>query len=143
MKIFKIASLGPSTLELKDFSNSESLCCSVASHKVLAQSALWFGRRCRLKNFKTVAAILDVGIERIYLAVLNFFASPMPHTKFHLIQNYLSGALLFQDFQAGHHGGYLGYCYETNLTILNLHIIPMPPIKFGLNLTYRFGADVV
>ena len=31
-------------------SNSESLCHSDASHQVLAQSALRFGRRCLLKN---------------------------------------------------------------------------------------------
>ena len=34
------------------FSNSESLQSSNASHQVSAQSDLWFGRRCRLKNFK-------------------------------------------------------------------------------------------
>ena len=38
-------------IERSNFSNSESLCRSDASHQVLAQSDLWFGRRCRLKNF--------------------------------------------------------------------------------------------
>ena len=38
--------------ERNRFSNSESLCCSNASHQVLAQSDLWFVKRCRLKNFK-------------------------------------------------------------------------------------------
>ena len=42
------------------FSNSECLCHCDASQKVLAQSDLRFGRRCRLKNFK---AILDIGTE--------------------------------------------------------------------------------
>ena len=46
-----------------DFSNSESLCHSDAFHQVLAQSDQWFGRRRRLKNFKT-AAILDIGMEQ-------------------------------------------------------------------------------
>ena len=36
----------------EDFSNSESLCCSDASHQVSAQSNLLFGRRCHLKNMK-------------------------------------------------------------------------------------------
>ena len=27
--------------------------------------------------------------------------------------------------------------------VLNVHVSPMPPIKFQLNLTYRLGADVV
>ena len=31
----------------------------------------------------------------------------------------------------------------NDLVILNLHITPMPPIKFRLNLTYRLGGDVV
>ena len=45
-----------------NFSNSESLCRFYASNPVLTQSDLWFGRRCRLKNFKmaTMVAILDI-----------------------------------------------------------------------------------
>ena len=45
-----------------NFSNSESLCPFDASNQVLTQSDLWFGRRCRLKNFKiaAMAAILDI-----------------------------------------------------------------------------------
>ena len=51
--------------EQDDFSNSESLYHCDASHQVLAQSDLRFGR-CRLKNFKmaAVAAIFDIGSER-------------------------------------------------------------------------------
>ena len=50
--------------EWNDFSNSESLCRSDASYQVLAQSDLWFERRCHLKNFKMAAAdILDIGTE--------------------------------------------------------------------------------
>ena len=46
--------LGPSWIsERNDFSNSESLHCSKASHQVSAQSSLQFGRRCCLKIFKT------------------------------------------------------------------------------------------
>ena len=51
----------------------------------------------------------------------------------------------FQDFQAGHHGGHLGYWNRTHLaivnlhvirngmilTILNLHVAPMPPLGLG------------
>ena len=47
-------------LERNDFSNSESLCHCDASHEVLAQSNLRFGR-CHLKNFKM---ILDIGMEQ-------------------------------------------------------------------------------
>ena len=48
--------------ELNDFSNSESLCQCDASHYVLAQPDLQFGRRCRLKDFKT--AVVYIGTER-------------------------------------------------------------------------------
>ena len=79
--------------EQNDFSNSESLCRSDASHLVSVQSDLWFGRRCHseslchcdashqvsaqldlqsgrrchLKNFKvaTMAALLDIRKERL------------------------------------------------------------------------------
>ena len=44
---------------------AESLCHCDASHQVLAQFDLRFGRRCRLKNFKisAIAAILDIKTE--------------------------------------------------------------------------------
>ena len=53
--------------EQNDFSNFESLCHCDTSHQVSAQSDLWFGRRCRLNNFKmaALAAILDIGMERL------------------------------------------------------------------------------
>ena len=52
--------------EKNNFSNAESLCHSDASHKVSAQSDLWFRGRCRLKNFKiaAVVAVLDIGTEQ-------------------------------------------------------------------------------
>ena len=41
----------------------------------------------------------------------------------------------FEEFQDGQHGGHLGYWNGMILAILNLHITPMPPTTFGLNLT--------
>ena len=75
-----------------DFSNSESLCPSDASHQVSAQSNLRFRRRCCLKNFKmaTLAAILDIGAEWL-LAILNLHVATMPPTKFVLNPTYGSG----------------------------------------------------
>ena len=63
MKNFKMAALA----EQNDFNNFEYLCHCDASHQVSAQSDLGFGKRCRLKYFKmaTVAAILDIGMERL------------------------------------------------------------------------------
>ena len=46
----------------EQFSNSESPCHPYASHQVLAQYDLLFGRRCGLKTFK-MATILDIGTE--------------------------------------------------------------------------------
>ena len=52
-------------LERNDFSNSESLCNCDASHQVLAQYNLRFGRRCGLKNFMaSMTAILDIATEQ-------------------------------------------------------------------------------
>ena len=67
MKNFKMAPWQLSWIsEWNDFSNSDSLCHCDASHQVLAQCDLRFGRRCCLKNFKiaAMAAILDIGTER-------------------------------------------------------------------------------
>ena len=51
--------------------------------------------------------------------------------------------MLFEEFQDGHHGHHLGYRNGMILAILTLYVMPMPPIKFWLNLTYGFGGDVV
>ena len=52
-----------SDIGTEPFSNSESPSHTNASHQVLAQPDLLFGRRCGLKNFKMVA-ILDIGTEQ-------------------------------------------------------------------------------
>ena len=49
----------------------------------------------------------------------------------------------FEDFQDGRHGNHLGYRNGMFIAILNLHLAPMPPPKFRLNLTKGSGADVV
>ena len=51
------------------------------------------------------------------------------------------GELTIVDLQDGCCGGHRGYCNKMFLAILNLHVIPMPPTKFWLNLTYQSGAD--
>ena len=69
--------------------NSESLCHSDASHKVSAQSDLWFWRKCCLKNFK-MAVILDIWTKRFF-AILNLRVTVMPPIKFWLNPTYGSG----------------------------------------------------
>ena len=47
--------------------------------------------------------------------------------------------MLFEEFQDGH----LEYRNGMILSILNLYVTVMPPIKFLLNPTYGLGGDVV
>ena len=49
----------------------------------------------------------------------------------------------FEEFQDGPHGGHLRCWNGMNLVLLNLHVSPMPPSKFQLNLTYRSRADII
>ena len=85
-----------------DFSNSKFLCCSDASHQVLAQSDLPFGRRCCLKNFK-MAAMGHLGYRNgKNVAILNLNVSPMPPTKLQLNSTYRSGADVVSRFSRWH-----------------------------------------
>ena len=60
-----------------------------------------------------------------------------------LTWNKASSQLTIEDLKdcccVGHHG----YRNKMFLAILNLHVTPMSPTKFWLNLTYRSGADKV
>ena len=55
--------------ERNNLDNSESLCHSDVSHKVSAQSDLWFWRRYHLKNLdtRTVLAILNLCVTVLLL----------------------------------------------------------------------------
>ena len=112
-------------------------------HQVWAKSALPFGRRYCLKNFKMAVGQPSWSHNGTNLAGLNLHVSAMPPTSFSLIRLTIWKQMSFQDFQAGHHGSHLGYWNGKNLAIANLHVTPMPPTKFWLNQTYRLGADGV
>ena len=49
---------------------------------------------------------------------------------------------MFEEFQDGHSGSHLGYGIGTILAILNLYVALMPPIKFGLHLTYMVWEEM-
>ena len=49
----------------------------------------------------------------------------------------------FAEFKDGYHGGHLGYWNRSILALLIPHNIPMPPIKFKLNPTYRSRAYAI
>ena len=85
---------------------------------------------------------LGVGMDQIYQFWISMSPQCLP-PSFSIIQITLRKQMLFQDFQAGHHGSHLRYWNGMNLAILNLHVTPMPPTKFGLNSTYHSEADVV
>ena len=81
--------------ERNDFSNSESLCHCDASHQVLAQSDLRFGRRYRLKNFKMAAYGGHLGYRNgTILIILNLCVTVMPPIKFWLNSTYSLGGYL-------------------------------------------------
>ena len=49
---------------------------------------------------------------------------------------------VLEQFQDGHHGGHLEYHNAKISAIMTLHVAPMPPTKFHLNLTYDSEEDV-
>ena len=112
-----------------DFSNSESLYRTNASHQVSAQSDLWFERRCGGGHLgyrnETILAILNLCITVMLL--IKFWPNPT------------AWELSFLEFQDGRH---LGYRNVTILSILNLCVTVMPPIQFQLNRTYGLEGDV-
>ena len=64
-------------------------------------------------------------------------------SSFSSIRHSVPEEMSFEEFQDGCHGDHLGYWNRTILAILNLHVTPMPPIKFQLIRTFRGGGDVV
>ena len=75
-------------LERHNFSNSESLCRSDASHEVLAQSnTVW--EEMSFEEFQDGRRGSHLGYRNWkQLAILNFHVSPMPPIKFQLSPTY-------------------------------------------------------
>ena len=66
------------------------------------------------------------------------YVAPMSPIKYRLSQNNgLGGAVIWRSSRWVT-WGHLGYQNGMILAILNLHVVPMPPTKFGLNWT-KFG----
>ena len=84
--------------ERNNLSSSESPCHSDASHRVSAQSDLWFWMRYRLKNFKT--AILDIGMERFLQFWISVSLWSFP-SSFRSIQLTAWEEMSFEEFQDG------------------------------------------
>ena len=108
--------------EWNDFSNSESLCPSEASHQILAQSPTWFGRCC-LKNFKMAAAASWISEWNYFsnFESLLLWCLPLSFCSIQLTDMEIS----FEEFQDGR-CGHLGYRSRTILAILNLYVAPIP-----------------
>ena len=78
-------------LERNDFSSTESLCHCDASHQVLAQSDLWFGRRyCLMISRWPHGGHLGYRNGTI-LAILNLSFTVMYHIKLQLNRTYELG----------------------------------------------------
>ena len=122
--------------ERKDFSNSESLCHSDASHQVSAQSdTVW--EEMSSEEIQDGCHGGHLGIRnRMILAILNLYVALMPPTKFRLNLTYFGGDHL-KNFS------HLGYRNGTILAILNLCVTVMPPIKVLLNPTYVLRGNVI
>ena len=53
----------------------------------------------------------------------------MPSTKFGSVRLTVREQITIEDFQDGRGGSYLGYRNKIVLSILNLHVGPMPPVN--------------
>ena len=121
-----------------DFSNSESLSRSDASHQVSTKSNLRFGRRCHRKNFKMVAWQPSWISER---NDFSNFESLCRSYAFHQVS--AQSDLQFRRRYRLKNFKVLGYWKGTILAILNLYVTQMPPITFRLNLINGLGGNVV
>ena len=122
-----------------NFINSESLCRFDASKQVLTQSDLWFGRICRLKNFKMAA--MGISERKDFSNSESLCHCDVSHQL--LVQSNLRFRRRCQlkNFKMASMAAILDI--GTTLAILNLYVAPMPPIKFWLNPSYGLGGDVV
>ena len=126
----------------KDFSNSESLYRSDASHQVSSQSEGLGGDE--FEEFQDGHHSSHLGYQNgMILAILYLYVTPMLTIKFLLNLTYGLIGDEFEEFQDGHSSSHLGYLKGMILTILNLYIFSVPTIKFLLNPTYGLGGDVV
>ena len=65
--------------------------------------------------------------------------------SFSLIRFAVREQMSSEDFKDNRHGGHFGYRNEMILAILNLHVAPMHPTKFWLDLTrfiWRCGLRI-
>ena len=71
-------------------------------------------------TYRSKADVVSRYWNGMNLAILNLHVDPMPPTMFWLNQTTALEQTWFEDFQAGHRGGHLGYRNGTILAILNI-----------------------
>ena len=64
-------------------------------------------------------------------------------TKFQVNWPFGSGEAAKIDFQAGHHGGHLGFSIRTILAIFDLPVTPMLLTKFRVNWPFGSGEEAI
>ena len=143
--------------ELNDFSNSDSLCCSDASHLQLKPTyglggdVVWRFSRWPTWRPSWISEQNDLHVAQILPPPPPPYPPPPTHTHTHTHSTPSLGSvwlrcwepMWFQTFQDGRSGGQFGWPNGMILAILNLYVSPMLPIKFRLNPTYGLGGDVV
>ena len=87
----------------------------------------------KILKMATVVAILDIGTNNFSNSesLCCSDASQQVSAQSDIVWE----EMLFEDFPDSRHGSHLGYWNRMILAILNLHVAPMPPAKFELNLT--------
>ena len=116
-------------LEWNEFSNSKSPCHSNASNQGWD---LPFGSRHGLKIFKRPPWGASWISEWNDFSNSESLCCSEPPINFQFNTTYnVRGEVVWRFW----HGGHLGYWNGTILALLNLHVPPMPPTEFGLNLT--------
>ena len=145
-----------------NFSNSTSPCGPNASRQVWAQSEAdtvsRFSRWLPAQAAIQLTVWEETSFERFKMATMasswipewnNFSNSESLYLPLRCLQSSFCSIrptvweMSFEEFQDGRHGSHLGYLKGRILAFLNLYNAPMPPITFGLNLTYGLGGDVI
>ena len=126
----------------KCFSNSESPCHPNAYHQVLAQSDLPFGSRWGLIFKMATCGPSQISDQDNFSNSESLCLSDASNQVWTQSPLWFGRRCLLKNFKMA--PWQPSWCWnETNLAVLNLHVSPMPPTKFQLNLTCRSRANVV
>ena len=126
----------------KCFSNSESPCHPNAYHQVLAQSDLPFGSRWGLIFKMATLGSTQISDQNNFSNSESLCHSDASNQVWSQSPLWFGRRCVLKNFKMA--PWQPSWCRNgTNLAVLNLHVSPVPPTKFQLNLTCRSSANVV